>query len=364
MELINATGMAAGYTLGMEPSGRELLVVVVKGTFHLPPDGGAARRHELQQPLIMADTFTGAPGLSAPYGEVDFAPHKDRCDILLQGSAHAPGGVPATRVPVGIRVGGWTKTFAVVGARHWQSRLAGVSASAPAPFVVRSVSYDNAFGGMDVHHPDPARHAAFDANPIGRGFHRHLNSEWVDGSPLPDTEELERPVEAPDGAYRPMALGPVGRGWAPRRRYAGTYDQDWVDNTFPFLPADFDGRYYQAAPPDQQIACPAGGEPVALVNLTPAGRTSFLLPALTVPVAFFRRRAGHDVVAATLDTIAIHADQGWLTLTWRASRVLRRDIFEVPQVLAGRMPRGWWRARTMGKTWYPSLAALARPTGE
>ncbi len=33
MELINATRMQAGYTMGMEPSGRELLVVVIKGTF-------------------------------------------------------------------------------------------------------------------------------------------------------------------------------------------------------------------------------------------------------------------------------------------------------------------------------------------
>ena len=33
MELNNATEMEAGYTLGVEPSGRELLVVVVKGRF-------------------------------------------------------------------------------------------------------------------------------------------------------------------------------------------------------------------------------------------------------------------------------------------------------------------------------------------
>ncbi len=67
MELINATRMVAGYTMGIEPSGRELLVVVIKGTFRLP-----RRRtsrcgwHDEQLPLVMADTFTGEPGLSAP----------------------------------------------------------------------------------------------------------------------------------------------------------------------------------------------------------------------------------------------------------------------------------------------------------
>jgi len=33
MRLINNTRMAAGYNVALEPSGRELLVVVVKGTF-------------------------------------------------------------------------------------------------------------------------------------------------------------------------------------------------------------------------------------------------------------------------------------------------------------------------------------------
>ena len=98
MDLINATNMQAGYTMGMEPSGRELLVVVVKGTFHLPKSGEEVRLHEQQVPLIMADTFTGDPGFSAPYYEVDFAPRKLKCDILLQGSAYALEDRPVPRV--------------------------------------------------------------------------------------------------------------------------------------------------------------------------------------------------------------------------------------------------------------------------
>ena len=72
MELLNATGMQAAYTMGMEPSGRELLVVVVKGTFRIPKNGEAVQLAEAPQPLIMADTFTGEPGLSAPVYEADF----------------------------------------------------------------------------------------------------------------------------------------------------------------------------------------------------------------------------------------------------------------------------------------------------
>src|SRR4051794_12615314 len=115
MEFINATRMQAGYTMGLEPSGRELLIVVVKGTFVLPKNGEPVRLHDEQLPLVMADTFTGEPGLSAPVYEVDFAPRKKRCDVLLNGSAYAPGGKPTSRVPVGLRVGAMTKTFDVLG---------------------------------------------------------------------------------------------------------------------------------------------------------------------------------------------------------------------------------------------------------
>ena len=50
MELLNATGMQAGYTMGLRPDGRELLVVVVKGTFDIPAGAGEPRLAEEQCP--------------------------------------------------------------------------------------------------------------------------------------------------------------------------------------------------------------------------------------------------------------------------------------------------------------------------
>src|SRR5437870_4570846 len=64
MELINVTRMAAGCSMGIEPTGRELLVVVVKGTFVLPKSAEQVRLHDEQVPLVMADTFSGEPGFS------------------------------------------------------------------------------------------------------------------------------------------------------------------------------------------------------------------------------------------------------------------------------------------------------------
>ena len=360
MDVVNATGMTVGYTMGVEPSGRELLVVVVKGTFTIPADGAVAQLHPVQVPLITADTFTGTPGYSAPAEEVDFAPRKLRCDVLVSGCAHAPHGEPAERVPVGVRLGNWKKVFTAVGDRCWCAGLSGFRASAPRPFLAQPITYDVAFGGVDERHEDPARHAAYMANPVGRGWHWNLQLGLVDGAPLPNTEELGRPVDAPDGDFAPMGLGPLGRGWAARLPHAGTYDQDWIDNVFPFLPADFHDAYYQAAPLDQQIDFPQGGEEVALANLTPEGHARFRLPSLEVPITFFRRKGGHDATRAVLDTIAIHADRGCMTLAWRSTLPLRKNMFEISNILAGTMSSGWWRARELGKSWHPSLGALVR----
>lgn len=345
MELINSTRMVAGYTMGLEPSGRELLVVVVKGTFRLPTQQGATLKlHEEQAPLVMSDEFFGEPGRSAPRYEVDFAPRKQRCDVLLNGSAHAPDGRPVERLTAGIRIGGWSKSFAVVGDRFWY-KAAGVHSTAPQPFTTMPVGYDRAFGGADLRHEDPTRHAAFMPNPSGRGFHKHLLGEWLRESPLPNTEELRAPVTEPDGNYRPMALGAIGRHWEPRYRYAGTYDRKWQDEVFPFLPADFDEQYYQAAPLDQQLPKPLGEQPVTLLNLTPDGRRDFVLPHFEAPIHVFPKKGEREDLLAAVDTVLIEPDLERVTMTWRVARPLQRNMFEIAQVLVGRKGKEWWQER-------------------
>lgn len=360
MELLNATGMQAGYTLGMEPSGREHLVVAVKGTFNIPASGKEAALAEQQIPLVEADTFTGEPGHSAPVYEADYPLRKPRCDVLLLGSAYSPNGKPVERVQVGLKIGPITKTFNVIGDRLWQVGNTIQPGSQILPFEQIPITYDRAFGGVDDFHSDPSKHSAYMINPIGRGYHSELDGLLVDGTPMPNTEEIKRSVDNPDGDYLPMSFGPVGRGWTPRLQYAGTYDQDWLDNVFPFLPKDFREDYFQAAPADQQMPYPSGGEEVLLLNLTPEGRTSFRLPNVDVPVVFFRKKGERSEINGTIDTIVLEPDKGTFTLTWRASIPLRKNIFEIVQVLAGHMPRGWWRARELGKDYYRSLAELSR----
>lgn len=361
MEILNNTGMLVGYTMGMEPSGRECLVVAVKGTFSIPESSREKPQLMTSQvPLVEADTFHGAPGFSAPRFEVDYAPIKHHCDITLVGSAYAPGGKPAAQVQAGFKVGNVSKVLNVLGERNWVYSANGYVPSKPVPFVKKEISYDIAFGGVDRFHQDESRHDPYMLNPVGIGYHKVISDKLVEHTPAPCTEECDRPVRSPDGNYTPMAFGPIGRGWQSRFQYGGTYNEKWLEDTFPFLPADFDELYYQSAPRDQQTTYLQGGEEVRLLNVTEDGKRTFNIPKIDMPVVFFKKSSEQEKTIAVLDTVVLDPDNERFTLTWRTSIKLQNNAFEIPEALVGKASRAWWRARTLGKTYYPGIHALVR----
>jgi hypothetical protein len=332
MELTNGTKLSAGYTLSIRKDGRELLVVVAKATFTLPRDGQAPEFAESQVPLVDRDRFTGEPARSAPLYEIDYSPFKPYADVLLNGSAYAPQGRSTARVPVELRVGSMRKAFSVVGERSWQRRWRGLSASEPVPFTRQKISYNCAFGGVEYSPDDLQSEHWYPANHAGIGAHKRCPRRALVGTSLPRTEELERPITNPYGEYNPMALGPVARAWQPRARWAGTYDQNWVDRVMPFLPADFDDRYFQAAPMDQQTDHLQGGEPVQLKNLTEEGLTRFVLPVLPLSATFVLSRSRPVDLRPVLDTLILEPDEERLMLVWRCALPLPRNVFDVEQV--------------------------------
>jgi hypothetical protein len=363
--LINATPLAAGYTMATDKTGREWLVVVAKGTYDFPDD--VDRLPQLlneQVPLVMTDVFTAEPGTSALRYEIDFAPRKPRCDVLLNGSCYAPGGHAATRVQVGLRVGSLVKSFEVVGRRVWIPGVLHADASQPESFTVMPISYNNAFGGVDKPSDSPEAHRWYLANHVGVGYHPSSTGHALRGKPLPNTEEIERPVSRPTVGYRPMAFGPVGRSWHPRIKWAGTYDQTWLEERAPFLPDDFDERYFQSAAEDQQMDYLSGGEEVVLLNLTPQGRSAFRLPPGGVRVEVFYKNDDWTRLESVVDTLVLEPDLGRLMLTARARLPLRRSLHEIHCVVVGDMPWDWYREQGLrraprGKRRFSSLSHLA-----
>ncbi|MCA9469537.1 MAG: DUF2169 domain-containing protein, partial [Nitrospira sp.] len=216
MEFVNQTKLEAGWTLGFEPDGRELLVVVVKGTFVIPENDQEAELAEQQIPLTEADEFTGEPGFSATLYETDYAHRKPMCDVLLNGSAYAPGGRPAKRVTVSLQVGSMKKSFNVVGDRVWKRKLFWVRPSSPKPFIQKWISYDCAFGGTDLQSKKPENVKTYLKNPIGIGYYPLTTRKDLIGKPLPNTEEIGKSIKRRTGNFQPMSFGPIGRNFEAR----------------------------------------------------------------------------------------------------------------------------------------------------
>ncbi|NHZ44548.1 DUF2169 family type VI secretion system accessory protein [Massilia aquatica] len=345
MNLTNHTRFAAGYTTMHDKAGSECLVVVVKATFRLPCAGKPPEPMDEQVPVTLADTATGEPGASAPEYECDYCLDKPMVDVLLLGSAYAPRGVAADMVPVGLRVGSMSKAFNVLGKRQWRAHLRGalVGIGKAEPFIRQAISYDIAYGGTQTGREGAAGRPAYARNPVGCGYHPQRAS--AHGMPVARTESPSDPVTSPRGTYAPLSFGPLGRHWEPRVKYAGTYDANWLEQVFPFLPPDFDARYFQSAPEDQRLAQLDGGESVILVNLThpaltPSGRLEFTLPDLAMSVTLTAREGSPERVAARADTLVFEPDRQRFTVVWRVVRQLDNDILRFSGIEIGERAPG------------------------
>jgi len=352
MQIWNQMGYPHEFTTATDVSGHDWLVVVVKGTFDFPTKSAeTAQRSKDQVPLVMADTHTGIPGHSATLWETDFAFRKPRCDVIANGFAYAPNGRPAERVPVGLKIGNWSKLFEVVGHREWRSMGPVFSATSPQPFLKLPISYDVAWGGVDMLDPEDKLPASYKYNPVGTGWSRTRNQRLIPGLRLPNTQAIGEEVRSPFGDYKPMSFGPMGRGWPGRIEYGGTYDDNWTNNIFPFLPPDFDDRYFQMAPPDQQIDLPKGGEDVQLVNLTPEGRVSFRLPQTALPMALFKDQRKSLDADIYPDTILFDPENRRFSLVWRVSQRLHRTILDFSECWIGPPTEAMVRARATGRVY-------------
>lgn len=334
MQLENTTPYAADLNFAFEKSGRELVVVVIKATLNFPEHGGVAELARDQLHLHYADVFGADPETDATIFENDFAPVKRHCDVLCDAVAISPQGRPVTALQVGLRIGQWSKVFGIIGSRIWLRTAMGYRVSDPRPFVEMPISYDNAWGGTDPDPDTPGHAATYGTNPVGLGF--YPNRQDLEGALLPVTHEMGQLVTGVEGAYRPMAFGPLGRHWLPRRNYVGTYDQVWLDERMPFLPDDFDELYFQAAPPDQQIPFLKGGEQVELFNLTVEGRFGFFLPREAPTVAFRRKSGPVSQKIPLLDTVQVLAKERKVCLTWRTRFSCSRDIHELSEIIIRR----------------------------
>jgi hypothetical protein len=329
LEIRNQTPFAAAIVPGLDREGRDTVTVVVKGTFALGR-GEVLSVAGAQVPIAHADAFHGEPGLSSIKYEADACPAKKGTDVVLVGQARSIRPVPS--LDVSLSAGRLRKVVRVFGDRVWFRMMGGLAISDPIAFARMPLVYERAFGGADLAVEDAAARPRDPRNPVGAGYTSAVEAERVEGVRLPNLEDPGALIAAPGDRPAPAGFGFIGRDWLPRRALAGTYDDAWQAERMPFLPADFDERYFNAAPPGLTSPRPfRGGEPVLVTNASESGDLKFQVPSTTLEVTARIRRVAVDIPAA-LDTVLIEPDAQRVVLTWRATAPCPRSFLYIERV--------------------------------
>lgn len=356
----NTTGFPSELTVFTDPEGRDWCVAVVKATFTVG-DKGAVTVAQEQAELVFADEHYGEAGESSTRYESDFAPEKKFVDVLVNGHVYAPGGRPVPQCQAALRVGAISKILRVSGRRFWTQGLR-IGASRPTPFDKVALVYENAFGGVDMSHDAVKHQGAELRNPLGCGYRKSPKDGDAMGHAVPQLEYASDPPIAFKKPKPPASLGVVGRGWQPRIGFAGTYGDAWLEHTAPFLPRDFDMRYFQTAPADQQLPSLPAGTMVQLAYLTPNGAFIFSIPEVTIPIVYrFADREERPILR--MDTLLIEPDARRFMMTWRCKLALGRKLGDLREIKVGKpsvvKSDSGLRYRN-GKPYFRNLAELVR----
>jgi hypothetical protein len=326
LQFKNPTGLAGTIFASPDADGIDSLYTVIKGTFDLT-DG--LRLADEQVPVTLAAEHYGDPLTSSIRVPADTSLMKPATDVLLVGSAHAPGGRPVTWMDVWLAAGPVQKVVRVIGDRRWHNDGMGFSSSEPAPFTTMPLVWELAYGGSDVVDGQPVVHPW---NPVGRGFRTPHTDLPIEGRPLPNLEDPKDPISGWKQAIAPACFATVAPHWEPRRSFAGTYDETWQQSRAPYLPKDFDPRFFQLAPPG--LVVPGylrGGEMVQVQGATPNGTLSFQLPEARMSAAYVVNGTREER-PAVLDTVIIDTRAMRLMLVWRSVLACDKKLLRVSEV--------------------------------
>ncbi len=312
--LNNQTPFEAERTWVRDKCGAEVWLVAVKGTFDINPDGSLVLADK-QEEVVIAPEFRGDPQSSSLLYDTDLPHKKHATDVLVFGHAYAPQKKPIKSIKVALKVASINKVLQVTGDRVWADTPGGVSMSFTKPFLKMPIDYERAYGGMDLTSNDPIQHDWDVRNPAGCGF--AIKDKNLVGKSVPNIEYPNELIK--NLLRRPLiaGFGPIAGHWSSRVRFAGTYDEKWEKTRQPLLPEDFDERYYQCAPQDQQVqGYLKGGELVQLINMTPSGHLQFRLPHFNFSFVTYYDDGSSDHHRADLHTVIIRPDVLRVVMVW------------------------------------------------
>lgn len=297
MDLSNRTAIPARvFVTEMEEDQPRWGYVVAKATYRITPDGPVAERDE-PVPLFDTDEETELGLLPR-----DDLPRMDdeAFEVILLGSARAPGGTPVPALTVALAVGEVEHFVYVWGDRQWLGEGApdGRTISEPQPFAEMPLTWGRAFGGStavlvdvespvqvsDPRNPDGKGH---DPAPGARSLGERLGApegfpRWDPVRPLPNLEDPRAPIARWSDAPDPYC-------WATMPLTSALHARRMLD-----LPEDLEeGGKPTIAPgstlrahPDWVIPLPPREAVVRLRGATNDGHLAFHLPPLRLLVDY------------------------------------------------------------------------------
>lgn len=315
------------------------------------------------EPILFANVLESGddPTASPVRVEADTALVKPKADLVVIGTAYAPGGDPAPSFDVGLTFGSLRRTLRVFGPRRAVYRkpvretkkevvYSPPLFTEPTPVQRVAMSFTNSYGGVARYRlPDSedVLEIPCPCNPFGRGYCVQNSPEGLDGLDLPQIEDpaalltpetLVREIGAPENLPLPAGFGFYGSGWYPRVAYAGVMphevdrvkaqvreqaaaldpekDAAAIEMLRDFDPPVLAPEFFQGAAPGLAVPFPRGDESVALKNLSPSGHLAFNLPGRR-PLVTLDVGRGPEIVPLVLDTVVILPEEMRLLLTFR-----------------------------------------------
>jgi hypothetical protein len=323
--LENDTPFAADCGWVRDHDGAEVWLVAVKATFDINPDGSTSVAQE-QPPVLRTPEYHGEPGKSSIKYEADLVLTKTCTDVIVLGHAYAPHNEPVAQCDAGFKVGPIQKMLRILGDRGWTAH----GPAAPRAFARMPLMYERAFGGVDPLSPRPDRDWEW-RNPVGTGF--AVSWESAKQVLLPNIEDPRRLIRGWNDRPPPAGFGALAGSWQPRVSLAGTYDDEWAASRKPLLPHDFDDRFFQYAPPDQQSqGFLRGDEPVVLSRLTPGGDLRFVLPRLFLGFETSFYGGGRTMhTTRNLHSVILEPDHPRVSLVWHSSLPCHFKVHQLEQ---------------------------------
>ncbi len=222
---------------------------------------------EEETPAIINDDpiYAGDAGFSAMISDHDFPIHKKNTDVLVYGKAKTYAKKPMNSHTCRLLIDEHIdKSLTIIGERQWIDHSGSLTVSSAKPFIERDIDYTHAIGGDE-------------RNRLGSGI-ADTNEELA-SMKVPSVFYVGQNWQANSNKVQVAGFGPLPPFFSERSRWAGTFDERWQEERRPLWPVDFDDRFYQSAPSDQQCkGYLIGGERLMVSGFCHDDALSFRIP--------------------------------------------------------------------------------------